>query len=788
MQREDARRHRFILPKPMFKHVHNIRFLTTQTNGKQQGLGYNEKASPDSLGQKVASFKRDLLRFQMKNHAQEKMSDVEACEKNAMLKGDDVVYRNDASLKNVIMPSQHSDDVHKTRDRALGESKEQTNFIFTKPNVHPRPHLNKVNLSRPSLATTTKTGMKVDETRHELNPIQATSDSGRDPREDSTTSEVLLSSRLLNTRPSGKILFSTSKTPDQRSSVLWKNREISKQGFDSPLPNNLDGIRFFDQGSRTSEDVNRTSNVRKEVKVIVIPRSSSMNGDSGTLKRAGESVSLKSPPPYRLGIDARKRQLEHTQLHLMSSERQSANCTSEIRRDRNYVVTEVSPRYQYSREANSFEPMRKLPRVLAPSSESQMRIVVDRGGAVGVVANRAYEQNDIRKSASSPSDDRSDIRTCVEESENGFSSRSSIGTSSRPTAIIRADRRELRSDSEAILYKERPMGDDNPSGNACDCVECRVADSNRNDVFKGSYEKSVSPSSRKSNELGYTNGDISSRYEPGQIDVKRGRVTEEADMALKRSSFDQYPNSEPYGGRNRSKILFFPKNENSREGTYYLDRGKLSNEITNRNDRIQLSYETNKPPLLSPEELTNGRSAFWDAVYPDRKHRNSIKGYPELTYDQKAMESLRHSSLNTPPHCGSPNSEKIQSPPRLIGSNARAMESFRTRNFDKLQMEMGASDAVYNAQPSRPNIKKTSQVVVTYSYPRHQKLIERGEGRPCYESVSYRIHERVMYIEEEDRNPVKLELQTPNWKESIMTEAGRSALSNSAETDVKVSF
>ena len=788
MQKEgNAIRPRFILPKPVSKHEHNIRFLTPKSHRSRQAFSGGEGNSKGSLSLKLDNFKRDLLTFQMKNKVKETMNGND--DKQSMLKADEQVNQ-------LNKPPLYATATQKSGDFLESGSRQPPSFVFAKPCTQPRLNPNKAASYRTS--TFGKPQSRSVETRQELNMFQPAlpQKDSQISQEEAAVPKFLLSSEIRNTTTSDKVSFFREAMP-QSSAVSWKlsgkgmgqTVEISRGAKDLASSTVSDTVRF-DQVTKSSSSIS----MNPRTSLLQMPSRAQKLTQSQFQMQPNQQVPvaslIKNVNRYKLGIDARKRQLEHVKMRLANPENQTSGGPSNLSSSRRLFKLENSSSYHYVDVPDSPEPIRKAARHVSPESDSQARLIGNRGKAANFVPPNYH---DVVGSPSPPSE-KSQMAV-----RNEFYEDVPTFVPNRTTTIIRGGQKTQR-DVNSEFYQDGLIVSNNPPADNCDCHECQTAysASKGGGLFSGGMERSAnnySPFRRNGDRPGYKNGDIS-RYEIEIPTLKRG-LSEEVNTVSERSAFDPYLLSgslkgrdEAFGDSNRSKIFYFHKNENSTQSRIFYDRARTEGEVSNSNELADARFGR-RDDIPAYSEPKYAQTRYTDANSTERNYVDFInRSYPEVT--RTNADPTQRSSLNSTPERGSPSSEKFRNPPRLIGSNSRAMDAYRERSNEKSYSEISQGyetnsprlrtpEAVHMREVPRPGTKRKTNVVVTYSYPRRQRMMEKGENVASIESVAYRIHERVIYFEDEASNSVKIDVIRPRSKERLI-DNGRIA----ADFEIKV--
>lgn len=837
---ESSRRPRFILPKPVYRHEHNIRFLTSHPLGKRRTLSYDERSSPDSLGLKIENFKRVLLKYQMKNRVDDKMLGTEGDGTATAEPENDYNGSVDLKSQHLVRPLCYPADAEKG-----GETIAKQAFVFAKPYVQSRPYSNKPGPHRIAMGTS-KPNTRPDGGRSESNSNHVASNSNRDSsqsREDRVP-KLLLGSRHGNASSGAKISFFKGGLQSENSGISWRMQARGKEDAvgvlktedDVSPSSHVSGIRFFDHSEKSSEFGSKVLNGHNEGNVFVFPRSSDARNASMSPLEARISAqrqtqeptqprnqrhmheAVKPHSPYRLGNDVLKKELGHAQIGLTSPERHATNAINRVRPNESFYEMEKSAVYQYSHVPANFQPLRKLARL---ATEDQVRRIIKREDGVDDLGTEYSQQSCRTNVVSSPVPAKDSIAS--HDDSSGHRSFRPIFTSGRPTAIIKAGQRYERGD----FYKDRPGR--GPPLHGCNCTDCQSAYSiydRKEDLSPGCIDNSRNENSPPRNtnaELAYRNGEtyFKNHFSVKQVNFK-GHHYEDSSLLFNRQSFDKRPtlerptferpnfdlssldrsvSSEFYNSRDRSsversrnKILSCPVSGFLPEKHIYLNRASAGDANADRKARDAI-YDRWSQERFKQEGTRASLSECADASY--RESNFSRASYPEPAHSTNYY-SLFTSSSNMSPECGSPSSEKSRHPPRLIGSNARAAESCRQRDRDKGYSEPqrqvdtnspfgGIVEMAPRTDLLRPGMKRKSHVVVTYSYPRQQRQIEKGEDKPRNENVSYTIRERTFLVEDDS---VTADASRPGSKESVLGEAANRSgnQQNSPEVDVKVSY
>ena len=810
MQKDDSTsRPIFILPKPGFKHDHNIRFLTPHSNGKRQIFSYSEKSSASTLGVKVENFKRDLRRFQMKSKLEERIAVAEKDEE--LIKGNQKAsWSNISEDQRFGKQTLYPVAVVSSSDSLVDRSEHSK--AFARPWSLPRTRQSTTSYQTVS---TGQSSTLVSESRHERASNPETLNSIRDPSTDrgATLTNFFQVSKFNTAIPSGRISFFKGDR-HERPSIPGKDKTGSTEIFRvtrGSILSSTDRVQF-------QQATNLSNNTGG--KAIFIPYSLNMNiantlpkyPDKAAQQSSQQKMELdvkmqQEPPPrqeegntlktlsrFGIDLDIRKRQLEQANMYSKYVDGQPSSGNSPAQSGRQVFHTQESPGSQ--QRANELEPRRKLPREYVSGSESEEHVRL-----IGNRERRSFY------TGSSSSDPRGLTATTPTTPDKSWSTKpSDFGdcsagneafVSGRPTAIIRADRRD-GGESEfdvksGTLYKDIPIPNSTSRVNDCSCPECQPAYNaalRGESLYSGGGEKrsdSYSPQKQTSGQLGQKNVDVLVKshddYRQPAFKTQRiGSVGEPTD----RPSFKRNLSSESSRSRdrtsyneNRSEIYYFPTNKDIRKSHTVLDGVSAESEIMEPSERT-VPLNKNHPyiPYSEPNYALRG---YLEASRSNRNYPESDYSYfnnPEVRYIHKASDGFQRIPWNTALGYGNRISEKRLNPPRLIGSNSRAIDTYRERSYEKGYSNMTHSyetttprartpENCHGGEAVRPGFKKKSHVVVMYGYPRKQRLLEKGDYGPFIESVSYKIHEKIVCVEDQSDVAGRFITHGPNIQRSF---------------------
>jgi len=789
----------FILPKPVYKHEHNIRFLTPHSSRKRQIFGYSEKASANSLGLKVENLKRDLLRFQMKSRLEDEP-------KKSTDRTDQSQSEQHQRSNN---PPLYSDAV----DNLKNKSKQPPGYPFAQPLSQQRVDTKKENPS-----PTSYTG-KPDAAAKEFRYERTSSKGAFNPNGESShlqegtmLSKFIPSSKLLNVKSSGKISFFKDSRPE-RPPVYWK---MYNKGRDEIVDarKSTKNVTASAGTDRTHFDEPINSPGKKSETGIYIPRSAKAGIVRSSLfsmpatsqlrmrweteqkieghhelyakvqqqnrERTGIPVSMRTSE-----IDTRKRHLPQEPEHSQSLEAQGPSGTTLAQPGRSPYRVHGSPGSQHG--GSESEPRRKLSRhdSTDPKSEERMRHA------------RYIEAGNYRLQAKSS--DNLELDGTIPSPQSG--GRAPIPSAARPTAIVQADQKGAGEAPKncSSFYNGMFMANVSPRAISCGCQECQIAyRASRGDsrLSGGAETHSISYSSHRvaGDPFEHKNVDvlIKNRYDSRQPAFSTQRIENVEQVS---PSFTQGQVNRTTSRRSgpetvngsRKEIYYFPKNEK-----YFSIR---TSDSSRPNDQAVLVMGERQMPFSGRSYVQGG---YWGTVSPNRNYPESYSHFanPEERYTRKSTIASQRSSLNSSPERGSTTSEKIRNPPRLIGSSFKAMETYRDRSCEKGYSDMSQryetnsphsrkTEECSGGDIFRPGVRKKSQVIVMYQYPRKQRLIQKGEGGPFIESVSYSIHEKVFCENYQISNPSKTVTHWPNAKGDYVEAPDGLHLQSTAETENK---
>ena len=804
MQKDESKsRDIFILPKPVYKHEHNIRFLTPQSSGRRQIFSYSEKASANALGAKVENLKRDLLRFQMKSRLEERVTETEREDEST--NGSERANRSHIEQSQRLnIPPLYSTALERSPENFSNLSQQPQSYAFAKPWGQLRMGPNKPPHQTLHMG---KPGASVNESRHELNAPHEGLNSNTDPRyakEGIISPKFILGSKFDGSSSSSKISFFKNTLPEG-SSMAWKVPVQSRNEAVDIFRSKGDGTsltsadrNWFEQNSDLtggkserglfaprsllSLPVKGQQSAQRETEQETQRQAQTQQEPYKQLQQKIQENTVKTVNRYSLGIDARKRQLEHVQLYSKSGETKVSNGNGTVESGRFFLYSQDTA--GSLRRTSELEPRRKLARheVSGSESEENMQLIGSRERRTYYTDSKS-SHDEVPIANHSPPD------------------RSRVG-SGRPTAVIRAGRKDElevdRSNECGRYYKDVFIRSNNVRVNDCGCRECQ----------SGYGASSYSLQKQSDDQLGHKNVDVlfTNREDFRHPAFKAQPITSLDELAS-RTSLKRPINSDssrsrerPFQNDNRNENYYFPKNENTRTVRTPLDGLNAETGISERNERTLPGKKNQYVPYPEPNYALKSYS---EANRANRNYPEPYYSYvnnPTGRYIHKTAGVLQRISSNESPDCGSPNSEKSLNPPRLISSNSRALETYREPGCEKSYSDMSQcyemnsprartlENSYSGGEILRPGLRKKSHVVVMYSYPKRQRLIEKGENGPFIESVSYKIHEKVICVEDQPYNSGKLVGSRPNSKGSFVEPIDASLYVQSIKVEAKVRY
>eukprot|EP00795_Rhopilema_esculentum_P011534 gene11534-21757_t len=716
-EKGNASKVRFFLPDSVYNHSHKIRFITPAGQINRQSAS---DTSPLSLNKKILNFKKDIQKLKLKmSMNKDSAAETEKSEESSRESEEGSSSRSNRFPKSSdCLPFARQTASNVTRndqsmDREAGRSERASNSIFAKPNVQPRLFF--VTPNRPVAPSMNSNQGRIESKgTTSLRPSELGQDNenGHYSKQNNTASVLRNEPKNLYlkqwTNSSKQVPYSSleirprtegGRTQDETytyRSDLDRNSSISPKDRTEYV-----GLQSLNSRSHTIPNVPSTQETRKTVLVHKTSRASDNTVSYGD-SVGGLNMTLGE------GRDTHIRQAEHLRV----------DKTRKLHSD----TTETTPGYQFFQMKRSpvtydsgtaYEPSSKLPRLVERSPESdaqKVRLI----GKKDLAANADYASKYIStKTSFSAAGDPTLVKN-----EKGFQRQESprlIGNW-QSSSKVQSINREV--DREQFYLQSKTSS----SPAQCNCQECISYGLGKNcypaksylapKVADGLMKKPKSP--RFSDDYNPT-----SRYGLSETMVKdRG------------SFYEQRPTF--HGGRSEhfatGNSLHVLKNIDERSRIY--DNVKKTSSLMFFRD-----YSPNSPHGDIRNEKYNPLTVCINEA-DDVKFKRKIS---DKTHDVCVT--------NSPNRIAEPGSfsSRNQVSPGLIGSNG---DGFRT---SLLQSPVSSLPKMQKANSDK--VRK-SHVIVSYYYPKHQRVLQMGDSISHYEGVEYQIYnksfevERAMPIEE----------------------------------------
>ena len=735
-EKGNASKVRFFLPDSVFNHSHKIRFITPAGQSNRQSAS---DISPLSLNKKIENFKKDILQLKLKMSMNKDSAAETEKSKESSRKSEEVSSsRSDRFPKSsdcLPFARQTASNVtrnDKSMDRETGRSDRASNSSFAKPYVQPRLFFVTPNrLVAPS--QNSNQGRVESKGTTSLRPLEL----GQDDESVHYSKQCNTASVLRNepknfytkqsTNSSKKVPYSPFEIRSRMDRGITQDETYTyrsdpdRNSCTSPKERTeYIGLKSLNSRSHTIPNVPSIQETRKTVLVHKTSRASdnpvsyddSVGGLNMTL---GEGRDTHVRQPELLRVDKTRK------LHSDTTETTSGYEFFQMKRS---PVTYDS--------GTAYEPSSKLPRLVERSPESdaqKVRLI----GKKDLAANADHASKYIStKTSFSAAGDPTLVKN-----ENGFQRQESprlIGNW-QSNSKVQSINRDV--DREQLYLQSKTSN----SPAQCNCRECISYGLGKNcylakrylapKVADGLMKKPKSP--RFSDDY-----NPASRYGLSEAMVKdRGSFYEQ------RPTFHD-GRSEHFATGDSLHVL---KNIDERPRIY--DNARKTSSVMFFRD-----YSRNSPHVDIRNEKYNPFTVCIDES-DGIKFKQEIS---DMTHDVCVTNSPNR--IAEPGSCSSKN----QVSPGLIGSNGGGFRigSLQSPVSSLSRMQRANSDKVTK-----------SHVVVSYYYPKHQRVLQMGDSSSYYEGVEYQIYnksfevERAMPIEERPDFQQHRVCSLPNSAKSI---------------------